>query len=100
MILYSGDCVSVTILPDFSSRISGGKLCVARRALIMASAASLPRSEAHPPQLLKQGPHSIGFSGGQLSSYVEGSSALDFPWIHDARPQDQSQNKTNNIKRL
>jgi len=40
------------------------------------------------------------FSGGQLSSYVEGSSALDFPWIHDARPQDQSQNKTNNIKRL
>jgi hypothetical protein len=24
------------------------------------------------------------FSGGQLSSYVEGSSALDFPLIHDA----------------
>jgi putative transposase len=24
-------------------------------------------------------PHSIGFSGGRLSSYVEGSSALDFP---------------------
>jgi len=45
-------------------------------------------------------PHSIGFSGGQLSAYVEGSSALDSPWIHDARPQDQSQNKTNNIKRL
>ena len=26
---------------------------------------------------------------GQLPSYVEGSSALDFPWIHDARSQDQ-----------
>jgi len=48
----------------------------------------------------RDSPHSIGFSGGQLSAYVEGSSALDFPWIHDARPQDQSQNKTNNIKRL
>jgi hypothetical protein len=35
-------------------------------------------------------PHSTGFSGGQLSSYVEGSSAPDFPWIHDARSQDQS----------
>ncbi len=34
--------------------------------------------------------HSIGFSGGQLSSYVEGSSALDFPLIHDARSQDPS----------
>ena len=32
--------------------------------------------------------HSIGFSGGQLSSYVEGSSALDFPLIHDAQSQD------------
>jgi hypothetical protein len=29
--------------------------------------------------------HSIGFSGGHLSSYGEGSSALDFPLIHDAR---------------
>jgi hypothetical protein len=36
------------------------------------------------------GPHSIGFSGGQLSSYVEGSSALDFPLIHDAQSQDPS----------
>ncbi len=35
-------------------------------------------------------PHSIGFSGGQLSSYGEGSSALDFPLIHDARSQDPS----------
>src|SRR5712691_11009263 len=34
--------------------------------------------------------HSIGFSGGQLSSYVEGSSALDFPLIHDAQSQDPS----------
>jgi hypothetical protein len=34
--------------------------------------------------------HSIGFRGGQLSSYVEYSSALDFPWIPDARSQDQS----------
>jgi hypothetical protein len=33
-------------------------------------------------------PHSIGFSGGQLSSYGEGSSALDSPLIHDARSQD------------
>ena len=33
-------------------------------------------------------PHSIGFSGGQLSSYAEGSSALDSPLIHDARSQD------------
>jgi hypothetical protein len=33
--------------------------------------------------------HSIGFSGGQLPSHVEGSSALDFPLIHDARSQDQ-----------
>jgi hypothetical protein len=32
--------------------------------------------------------HSIGFSGGQLSSYVEGSSTLDFPLIHDAWLQD------------
>ena len=36
-------------------------------------------------------PHSIGFSGGQLlSSYVEGSSALDFPLIYDAQSQDPS----------
>ena len=28
-------------------------------------------------------------SGGQLPSHVEGSSALDFPLIHDARSQDQ-----------
>jgi len=34
--------------------------------------------------------HSIGFSGGQLPSYVEGSSALDFPLIHDAQSQDPS----------
>jgi len=34
-------------------------------------------------------PHSIGFSGGQLSSYVEGSSALDFPLVHDARSPEQ-----------
>jgi len=34
-------------------------------------------------------PRSIGFSGGQLSSDVEGSSALDFPLIHDAWLQDQ-----------
>jgi transposase len=33
--------------------------------------------------------HSIGFSGGQLSSYAEGSSALDFPLIHDAQSQEQ-----------
>jgi hypothetical protein len=33
-------------------------------------------------------PHSIGLSGGQLSSYVEGSSALDFPLIHDVWSQD------------
>jgi hypothetical protein len=32
--------------------------------------------------------HSIGFSGGQLPSYVEGSAALDFPLIHDAQSQD------------
>jgi len=37
----------------------------------------------------KMFPHSIGFSGGQLPSYVEGSSALDFPLIHDARSQDR-----------
>ena len=35
-------------------------------------------------------PHSIGFSGGRLSSYVEGSSALDCPLIHDAQSQDPS----------
>ena len=44
--------------------------------------------------------HSIGFSGGQLPSYVEGSSALDFPLIHDARLQDTPYNEVNNIKRL
>jgi hypothetical protein len=33
--------------------------------------------------------HSIGLSGGQLPSYVEGSSALDFPLIYDALSQDQ-----------
>jgi hypothetical protein len=32
--------------------------------------------------------HSIGFRGGQLFSYVEGSSALDLPLIHDAWSQD------------
>jgi hypothetical protein len=40
------------------------------------------------PQNMREIPHSIGFSGGQLSSYVEGSSALDFPLIHDAQSQD------------
>src|SRR5438093_11726118 len=44
--------------------------------------------------------HSIGFSGGQLSSYGEGSSALDFPLIHDAQSQDPPQNNVNNINRL
>jgi hypothetical protein len=34
--------------------------------------------------------HSIGFRGGQLSSYVEGSSALDFPLMHGARSHDRS----------
>src|SRR5712691_7930934 len=34
--------------------------------------------------------HSIGFSGGQLPLYVEGSSALDFPLVRDARSQEQS----------
>jgi len=34
-------------------------------------------------------PHSIGFRGGQLPSYVEGSPALDFPLIRDARSHDQ-----------
>ena len=33
--------------------------------------------------------HSIGFSGGQLPSYVEGSSALDFPLRHVTRSQNQ-----------
>jgi len=33
--------------------------------------------------------HSIGFSGGQLASYVAGSSARDFPLIQDARSQDR-----------
>jgi hypothetical protein len=28
--------------------------------------------------------HSTGFSGRQMGSYVEGSSARDFPLIHDA----------------
>ncbi len=37
----------------------------------------------------KTGPHSIGFSGGQLPSACEGSSALDFPLIHDTRSQNQ-----------
>ncbi len=35
-------------------------------------------------------PYSIGLSGGQLPSYVEGSSALDFPLIHDTRSQSQA----------
>jgi hypothetical protein len=34
-------------------------------------------------------PHSIGFSGGQLPSYAEGSLALDFPLIHGARSHDK-----------
>jgi transposase len=34
-------------------------------------------------------PHSIGFSGRQMTSDGEGSSILDFPLIHDARSQDQ-----------
>ncbi len=40
------------------------------------------------PVALSQISHSIGFSGGHLSSYVEGSSALDFLLIHDAQSQD------------
>jgi AAA domain-containing protein len=32
--------------------------------------------------------HSIGFSGRQMGSYVEGSSTRDFPLIHDAWSQD------------
>jgi len=43
--------------------------------------------------LLQKFPRSIGFSGGQLSSDVEGSSALDFPLIHDAWLQDQHKRK-------
>jgi len=39
--------------------------------------------------MIKKKPHSIGFSGGQQPSDVEGSSALDFPLICDARSQDQ-----------
>jgi hypothetical protein len=38
--------------------------------------------------LPKENTHSIGFSGGQLSSDGEGNSALDFPLIHDTRSQD------------
>jgi hypothetical protein len=34
--------------------------------------------------------HSIGFRGGQLPSYVEGSSVLDLPLTHDTRSQDPS----------
>jgi hypothetical protein len=34
-------------------------------------------------------PHSSGFSGGQLPSYVEDSLGLDFPWLHDALSQDK-----------
>src|SRR5712691_12335924 len=33
-------------------------------------------------------------------SYVEGCSALDFPFMHDAWPHDLSQNKFSNINRL
>ncbi len=33
--------------------------------------------------------HSIGFSGGQLPPYAEGSSTLDFPLIHGAQSPDQ-----------
>src|SRR5262245_20473932 len=43
MILYSGDCVSVAIRSDFSSRMIGGQWLVARRALLMTTAASLPQ---------------------------------------------------------
>src|SRR5262245_41582767 len=45
MILYSGDCVSVAICPDFSSRMRGGQWFVARRALLMTTAASLPQMD-------------------------------------------------------
>src|SRR5262245_5735698 len=45
MILYSGDCVSVAIRPDFSSRMRGGQWFVARRALLMTTAASLPQMD-------------------------------------------------------
>src|SRR2546427_8322821 len=34
-------------------------------------------------------PHSIGFSGKQMASSRERISALDFPLMHDTRPQDQ-----------
>src|SRR5262245_17622778 len=65
MILYSGDCVAVAILPDLSRRMRGGKCWVARRALRMASASSLPRSAAHTPQLRQQGPlRTIRHTGG------------------------------------
>lgn len=44
--------------------------------------------------------HSIGFSGGQLSSYGKGSSALDIPLIDNARSQDQPENNVSNINGL
>ena len=44
--------------------------------------------------------NSIGFSGGQRPSYVEGSSALDCLLIHDVQLQDHLQNNISNIKRL
>jgi hypothetical protein len=57
--------------------------------------AGMPGSPGALPRTVPRGigthliyPHSIGFSGGQLSSDVEGSSALDFPLIHDAWLQD------------
>ena len=34
-------------------------------------------------------PHSIGFSGGQLPSDIEGSFVLDSPLMHNARSQDR-----------
>ena len=34
-------------------------------------------------------PHSIGFSGQQMASSRERISTLDFPLMHDTRPQDQ-----------
>ena len=52
--------------------------------LLQSQKCSIGQASAGNPSTQKVS-HSSSFSGGQLPSYVEGSSASDFPLIHDAQ---------------
>jgi hypothetical protein len=57
-----------------------------RQAKLRQTACIEDLDDRHPRGLDKS--HSIGFSGKEMGSCVEGSSARDFPLIHDTQSQD------------